>query len=50
MVFAGSKLKAKAKPEGPGGVEDCYGGDVSVTVPTDLFKLSSLHDVLNHQT
>eukprot|EP00803_Ostreobium_quekettii_P009103 evm.model.scf_330.6 EVM.evm.TU.scf_330.6 scf_330:47142-53594(-) len=44
---SGSKLKAKAKPEGPGGVEDCCGGDVMVTVPTDLFKLGSLHDVLN---
>ncbi|GMH32598.1 hypothetical protein BSKO_00432 [Bryopsis sp. KO-2023] len=47
---SGSKLKAVAKPEGPGGVEDCFGGDVQITVPTDLFKLKDLHSVLNLET
>ena len=43
-------MKAVARPEEPDGVEDVCYGEISVTVPTQLFKLNELHQVLNMAT
>lgn len=44
------RTKAVARPEEPDGVEDVCYDDIVVTVPTQLFKLDGLHQVLNLTT
>jgi len=41
------RVKALARPEDPGGTEDVCYSDILLNVPTELFKLDELQQVLN---